>query len=282
MTTQYETRCEKNCLEKQYIGLYIAYYLRKNACQQPVAVGGGSTNLQVLRAIHQDVKDQRSTVSQVLTNHLAGIYLAIDLNEYTLTNWYCTGGLLRVSRADFIEGAEKAIQDRGFWMSVVGANGFLPPSLSTATSREHPVKKAMIDKAINSVILPIDSSKWGKPAGQHFITIDEIVSSDKKVILVTCFPVQDLENDESQDGLIERSNRFLDAISQLTQQWQYNLTVSTAPVSAGEVEFTATEIECKPRSIASEVRRAYAQLVSPGQERQIGLIVRFDLWGNPR
>ena len=107
----------------------------------------------------------------MLTNHLEGIFLARGLSDGIPLLWRCTGGVLRPSRAVFVEGAAEAIRECSFWMAVVGANGFQPPWLQTTTEREHSVKKAMVYGASNTVIFPIDSSKWGHPAGKYLYTL---------------------------------------------------------------------------------------------------------------
>jgi hypothetical protein len=245
-----------------------------------VAVDGGSTNYYVLRAIHQDAKDKRPTVSQVLTNHLAGIYLAWDLPDDAHPIWYCTGGVLRMSRATFAEGSDETIQRQEFEIAVVGGNGFDPPSISTTTKREHPVKNAMVTGAKYSVIFPIDSSKWGRPAGVDLCKLDNIASRGKKVVLVTCYPVRDKEKGESDAKFTDRVNRFLHAAVALTRHWSYSLKVFTAPVSEGEVEFIETELP-STLELGSEIRGIYARSILPGQESRTGFIIRFDLWGVP-
>ena len=273
----FRERCQQNHFEKQCIGLYVAGYLRKNALNLPVVVDGGSTNLCVLQGIYQDAREGRPTVSQVLTNHLEGIYLARDLEGVRLV-LRSTGGVLRVSRATFIGGADRAIQEHEFWMAVVGANGFEPPSLQTATDSEHSVKRAMVSRARQGVIFPIDSSKWGFPAGEHLYTLDEVVSWRKRVVMVTCYPVRKEEEGESDNRFAYRVNRFLTTIATLVDQWNYSIRVFAAPVNEEEFEFADVELP-SATSVAHELRGAYARTISPGQERQIGFVIRFDLWG---
>jgi hypothetical protein len=270
----FDVRCRQYRFEKQCIGSYIAYYLRRNACYLPVAVDGGSTNLFVLRRIFQDAENGRLTVSQVLTNNLEGIYLARYLPEGIPLILYCTGGVLRESRAVFAGGADKAIREHNFTIAVVGINGFRPPLLSTTTQMEHPVKRAMINRASDSVILPIDSSKWGQAQATHLYTLDEIVSLGKTIVLVTCYPVR--EENESEDKFIERVKRFLQAAGELVQHWQYKVKIFVAPVSEREIEFQEAELSSKAMQ-AGVLREAYTQAIAPGQESQTGLVIGFDL-----
>lgn len=263
--------------EKRCIGRYTADYLRKNSCNLPVAVDGGSSNLEVLRGIHKDVQDERPTVSAVLTNHLEGISIAADLREDASTIWFCTGGVLRQSRAAFADGADTAIREHNFWMAVVGANGFKDLSFTTGTQTEHPVKRAMIKGAHDTVIFPIDSSKWGKPATTHLHTIDEIVSWGKKVVLVTCYPVQGEE--ESNLKFTDRLGLFLKTATDSVLQTKFEVGVFTAPLSPAPVVEDAELLDAAKlageRKLSSEVQAAYHKAVGPGEEEKTGLVITF-------
>jgi hypothetical protein len=274
----FQERCTKNCFEKQCIGSYVAHYLRKNAKYLPISIDGGSTNLRIIEAIHDDAKAKRPTVSQVLTNHLEGIYLASDLPDDVPLIWYSTGGVLRLSRSVFAEGAERIIREREFWIAVVGINGFEPPSLQTTTEREHSIKRTMISKARDTIIFPIDSSKWGFPAGEHLHTLDEIVSWGKRVVIVTCYPVKE-EASESESEFANRIRRFLNTINDLTQQWQFEINISTVIAGENSIEFTETEWP-KTDNLTSELRGMYARVVSPDHEWRDGLIIKLDLYRN--
>lgn len=274
----YQTRRQKHLFEKQCIGAYTAWYLREYASYHPVAVDGGSTNYWVLNGICQDAREQRPTVSQVLTNHLEGLYLARDLPDGVPPEWRCTGGLLRTSRAVLVEGADAAIHDCGFWIAVVGANGFEPPWLQTTTERERPVKKAMAYGARHSVIFPLDSSKWGYPAGTFLFTLDELIACGKRIVLITGYPVRD--ETESEDGYKNRLSVFLDRVTALVEQWRYDLAVYTAAVDLTEVNYVDVRLP-DATALAAKLRGGYTQMISPGRENQVGFMIRFDLWSDP-
>ena len=281
MINTYTIRRERNRFEKRCIGVYTAYYLRHNARYQPIAVDGGSTNFHVLDAICRDANAGRETVSQVLTNHLEGIYLALQSpgkHEIPLI-WNCTGGVLRVSHAVFVEGAHEAIKDYPSWMAVVGINGFQSHWLQTSTQREQMVKKAMVQKAANAVIFPFDSSKWGHPAGMYLLTLDEIVSWRKKAVVVTCLPVQ--EQDESSDAFTDRLRNTVSEISKLTREWQYQINVFVAPVDPDNCEFEDQAIPLVNGFVDEEdLLNAYRHHIAPAEARHRGLIVRLDLWSD--
>jgi hypothetical protein len=264
--------------EKQCIGCYIAHYLRTHALHKAVAVDGGSTNFCVLEAIIRDAKDGRPTVSHVLTNHFDGIYLAHDLPDGAVPQWRCTGGVLRASRATFVEGADDAVKDCRCWTAVVGVNGFEPPWIFTNTRREHPIKLAMIKEARN-VVFPIDSSKWGAPAVERLSTLHEIADRGKRIVLVTCYPVK--YRGEPNRAFEDRVSSFPDAVGELIQLWPPDrLKVTTAPASIGMIQFKETEQQIGA-GLADDLNKVHTEAISSRDQDQQGLIIRFDLWAHP-
>jgi DeoR/GlpR family transcriptional regulator of sugar metabolism len=134
-----EQRKQQRAYEKRCLGCYTAHFLRKHFSDVPVAVDGGSTNLEVIKAIHQDSKAGRSTASFVLTNNLEGLYLAArdrPAIRAEKPNWRSTGGVLRDGYMTLIAGAEASITNLSFSVAVIGANGFWPPYLMTNTPTE--------------------------------------------------------------------------------------------------------------------------------------------------
>jgi hypothetical protein len=279
--TVYDQRCKQNSFEKQCIGYYIAYYLRRNAVHKSVAVDGGSTNYFVLEGIYRDAQAGRATVSHVLTNHLEGIYLARDFPDGDVPFWRCTGGVLRASRGVFVDGAEDAVEDCRCWTAVIGANGFEPPWIQTNTPREHGIKLAMIKEASN-VIFPMDSSKWGSPAVVKLVTLHEIADRGKRIMLVTCYPVQN--KSEFDRTFVKRTECFLDAVRALTQSpiWPPDrLKVYTACIR-GKIVEEIEETEWKSGvEFMDNLGKVYSETASLDQKGQIGLVIRFDLRGEP-
>lgn len=271
----YDIRHEQHLPEKKIIGRYTGCYLRKHATNLPVAVDGGTTNFYVLQAIYQDLIDRRATVSQVLTNHLEGIYLARNLPDNIQVPWRCTGGILRRSTKTFVSGAEEAIRTYAFSTAVVGANGFDPPWLETTTATEQAVKQALIRGASKIIIFPIDSSKWGHPTGQYLYTLDEIVSWRKTVELITCFPIQD--HDEENYQYEDRKRSFLHALRIAMSQGDYNKAFYLARVNEDDVDFLDFSI-----TDVTDIQNAWTEFIErkakPVRISDSGLIIRFDLW----
>jgi hypothetical protein len=243
-------------------------------------VDGGSTNLQVLQAIHQDRIEGRRTVTSILTNHIDGIDLAMQLPNDPHTRWHFTGGIIRSSHSVFLGEADAIIRERVFTMAVVGANGFEPPLLQTTTVTEHPIKKAIVENTTRCVIFPIDSSKWGRSAGAPLYRLDDILSQGyrkNRVVLVTCYPIQE---DQSSIEFMDRLNDFLGAVIELIVYWKQaisgNIELFTAPVDLDKSEFRESKVEIA--SIQSDdFQRIYKQTITKGQENEIGFIMRFDL-----
>ena len=96
-------------------------------------------------------------------------------------------------------------------------------------------------------------------------------------MLVTCYPIR--EKGESGKSFTKRVTGFLNTVTELAEQWQYYIKVLTALANEGkegEIEFTEPQ-PLNTTALAGELRGAYAKAISPGQESQMGFVVRFDL-----
>ncbi|HEX2907245.1 MAG TPA: TIR domain-containing protein, partial [Phototrophicaceae bacterium] len=270
----YDERGRKFEIEKQCIGLYTAYYLRENACEEAVAVDGGTTNIFALERIFRDSRERRSTVSVVMTNHL-GILPAVQKQaEEAHPNWYFTGGRVRESRKDFAEGAEVAVAAYEYSMAVVGVNGFRDCVLYTTSPREHLVKKAMIQQA-KSVIFPFDASKWGRLAGCALCSLDKILPSKEKVVLLTCYPIRG--ESEAQKEYDRREETFKEELREFLEAWTTNIRLFLTPLNPNESD--AREKREVPKddlfSVLGEMLDSISKKTSGSP---IGLIIGIELW----
>jgi DeoR/GlpR family transcriptional regulator of sugar metabolism len=279
-TTPFENRQKVAPFSKACIGVYIARYLREYARYRAVAIDGGTTNLCVLRSVYEDVWAGRPTVAWVITNHLEGVWLA-DRSRPGGSNitTVCTGGVLRPTFATFVaEQAVQAVRGSNFCMAVVGFNGFDFPWLEVFRDIENPVKEAMIDGASETVIIPLDATKWGAQAGMSFHTINQIVDLGKKVVLVTCYPnwSDDPALPDAARQLAEE--RFLAAVNRVEQAWHRGLAIFTA---TAEPQMQPAAIQFVPLSasdlgLGERLRRTYRESVPDGEKNVKGLIVQLD------
>ncbi|HEX3054214.1 MAG TPA: TIR domain-containing protein [Aggregatilineaceae bacterium] len=270
----YDERGRKFEIEKHCIGLYTAYYLRENACEEAVAVDGGTTNIFALERIFRDSRERRSTVSVVMTNHL-GILPAVQKQaEEAHPNWYFTGWRVRESRKDFAEGAEVAVAAYEYSMAVVGVNGFRDCVLYTTSPREHLVKKAMIQQA-KSVIFPFDASKWGRLAGCALCSLDKILPSKEKVVLLTCYPIRG--ESEAQKEYDRREETFKEELREFLEAWTTNIRLFLTPLNPNESD--AREKREVPKddlfSVLGEMLDSISKKTSGSP---IGLIISIELW----
>jgi len=270
----YDERGRRFEIEKQCIGLYTAYYLRENACEEAVAVDGGTTNIFALERIFRDSRERRSTVSVVMTNHLGILPAVQKQSEEAHPNWYFTGGRVRESRKDFAEGAEVAVAAYEYSMAVVGVNGFRDCVLYTTSPREHPVKKAMIQQA-KSVIFPFDSSKWGRLAGKALYTLDEILPSKEKVILLTCYPIRG--ESEAKKEYDRREETFKDELREFLEAWTTNIRLFLTPLNPNESD-AGEKREVPKDDLFSVLREMLDSISKKTSGSPIGLIIGIELW----
>ncbi len=270
----YDGRCKQNAEEKEYIGAYVAYYLRRYALNKSISIDGGSTNFQVIKAICKDIEDERPTVSSILTNHLNGIYLAKDFPEGVGPTWRCTGGILRTSRKTFVQINETQFKEIRTWVAVVGVNGFEPPFLQTTSQVEHEVKKAMIDAA-RYVVFPMDSSKWGCTAAENLINVNDMMIARQKVSFVTSFPIK--YDIEANSDFNLRIGRFMDGLNQYINfckgQRTYQTKMYTVEIAEDMLEMTEEEFQ-----MSDNFNNTFLPYAKQLSYKNPGLVLRFDLW----
>lgn len=279
MINNFVERGQQFSLEKKVIGYYVAYLLRNEVPPRGVAIDGGSSNYYVVEGICKDAREGRKTVPHVLTNNLEALSLAKDIPEDVGPIWFCTGGMLRKSRRTFIDDADKPIMPIKCWTAVVGANGFEPLSLETTTRTEHHMKHAMIGVA-RYVIFPVDPSKWGCPAGKEFANLGGVVENDKRVSLVTCFPIQD--DHVPSRKFNERVENLLKVMKSVQDLWgigsgKHKIEVYASAVDErldfADDDFTEVQFTLGASTIL-ELERFYRQAYTKGHYT----VVRFDLW----
>jgi hypothetical protein len=273
--TIYQDRKSKYSFEKECLGIYGAHLLRERACYRPVAIDGGTTNLRLVQELLNDIRDSKPTVSQVITNHLEAINLAQQLSSGD-TVWRCTGGVLRPERMTFIDG-ESEVRRLSFSIAVIGANGFRAPYLQTGTVREQPMKREMIHGAVEGVVFLVDCSKWGSPAGENLVTVDEVTVMNKQVWLLTCYPIRDAG--ESGAAFAVREERFLNEAREFVSVCRANVEGFAIKVTCTGDSRQVSESECllsnTPDRLIDDLRAAYVKKVPVGQGGGVGVIIGF-------
>jgi DeoR/GlpR family transcriptional regulator of sugar metabolism len=261
--------------EKKLIGYYAAFLLRNEFPPRGVAIDGGTTNYYVIEAICCDVMEHRQTVPHVLTNNFKGLIKAKDIPEGVGPIWYCTGGQYRKSRESFFNDVVNPVMPINCSTAVIGANGLEGLSLQTTTRTEHPIKHAMI-KMAHYVIFPIDPSKWGYTTGTEFANISGVVKKGKRVSLVTCFPIPELN--EKNTKLNERIKRLPEALKTIISLWDTTTSKYKLEVRVSEAGNDLSDF--KEFQFAASERVTEDLLDYCKKESEMGkkIVIRLDLF----
>lgn len=204
--------------EKRCIAEYTAWWLRTNWADGAIAIDGGTTNEEVVKAICRDARQRPPTVGTIISNNLEALQIiGLYIEEGRPPAAEATGGTLRGSRRTLLgRGAVKSLEEAQFDAALVGANGFNPPMLATATTTEHQVKQQMIRRG-SHIMFPIDAYKWGLKTGSQLVSLDELAQSGKRAYMVTSYPIR--EREEAQDAYNRRVNRFKRNADALILHW---------------------------------------------------------------
>ena len=134
------------------------------------------------------------------------------------------------------------------------------------------------------------------PAGAPFHTLDEIVFMGKDVILVTCYPIQN--RDEDYTLYEERTKRFLQTLQTLANEWDYDFKASVAHIERTEEyeipvpppnkdileESQAEYVRIYPsvplpqRNIVEKLQTEYEKS-DPSKRNSIDLVIEIELSG---
>jgi DeoR/GlpR family transcriptional regulator of sugar metabolism len=209
--------------EKRLIGVFVGNYL-KGISNVAIAIDGGTTNLEIIQVLLNDELKGKPTWRVLITNNLEALSIvAEELAKIGIdgTHWIGVGGELRPSRGTFFGALAVGSMDRySPGIAVIGVNGVgFPNSLQTEGGSEISLKQKMIEKTVRMVIFPVDSSKWGLPAGIEIADLDEIVKQDaKEVIFATCYPKRQWDEEETQYE--NRTKQFIHQFSQFISEWR--------------------------------------------------------------